>query len=313
MLILYSKKLKNRNIVFEGVSGLQFTFDKPGNYSVTYTPYCGGKACGIPCEFIIIVNQDCCKESEWVTKSYQAIGFLASQNGVVTPISNGIIIATKKAVVLNLNYKCPLGCGPAKFKIREILNGVAIEKIVNAGTTTITPANVGKKTILILPICGEKTCGTPLIFYVECSSGNCSRIVSENPNTNLLGNPLVEFNNDNTCCTDAEFFLNVSSTELSNQGETIKVGSLNNETEIRTVGSVQIKYLNNICKPNCTTNFITTHQNLTTGEITTIPMNQLMQKIVAIINNPIKVTIQTLCNGEPCGKPAIYIVKKVTN
>lgn len=160
-------------------SGFRQQFPSAGEYKVTYTPYCGGRPCGEPCVFTIIVKKDCCatvkKNGATKVTSYRLGGIRNAQTLLVTDLtSNSQSISSNNIVDVKLNYSCPTGCTPS-YQWQRIRNGVVIEtQIATSATFQINTPSEGriKDKIRITVKCGETLCESVYEEF-ELSCNNC--------------------------------------------------------------------------------------------------------------------------------------------
>lgn len=168
--------------IFNQPSPVSQTFTQPGEYSITYTATCGGKPCGEPCRFKVLVEKNCCAGSAWNTRTYQVINKYPTAAGPVTQIPDFVAgaipaVATSMAVRVNLGYNCATSCTPS-YLIRTITAGVSQDVTLTGATTNyvIYPNPTTPKRVVIYGMCGGKTCGgLPLIFDVVCN-GTCVEV-----------------------------------------------------------------------------------------------------------------------------------------
>jgi hypothetical protein len=165
--------------VVNRASGFRQQFPSAGEYKVTYTPYCGGRPCGEPCVFTIIVQKDCCatvkKNGATKVTSYRLGGIRNAQTLLVTDLtSNSQSISSNNIVDVKLNYSCPTGCTPS-YQWQRIRNGVVIEtQIATSATFQINTPSEGriKDKIRITVKCGETLCESVYEEF-ELSCNNC--------------------------------------------------------------------------------------------------------------------------------------------
>jgi hypothetical protein len=172
---------------FNGTYNAPYTqpFTQDGNYTITYTAYCGTEVCAT-CTFSLVIDKECCTGSHWITKKYATVNLDYSSAAPApllglldAPIGLKPVINAPKAVNVLLDFACPPGCCTATFKILQKNISVTPNQTIVNTIITGTIASIytyGIKTrVWITPMCNGKPCGQPVIFDVKCNGSVCPK------------------------------------------------------------------------------------------------------------------------------------------